>query len=173
MNFRRANKLDKDKIMEIIKQAKSYFKLNNINQWQNGYPNEAVVLKDIENKESYLLLEEDDIVATAVISLREEPTYNEIFDGSWLSKDKYLVIHRFAVRNDLKGKGIANNMIKLAEKLALENNINSIKIDTHEENLSMKRVLEKNGFTYCGVIYLEDKSKRIAFEKNLNNFELQ
>ena len=31
----------------------------------------------------------------------------------------------------------------------------------------MQRVMEKNGLTYRGVIYLEDGSQRLAFEKLL------
>ena len=38
-------------------------------------------------------------------------------------------------------------------------------MDTHEDNISMQRLLEKNNFKYCGIIYLEDGNKRIAFEK--------
>lgn len=52
---------------------------------------------------------------------------------------------------------------------AVETDINNImdiiKVDTHEENISMQKLLKKNNFKYCGIIYLEDKSKRIAFEK--------
>ena len=43
----------------------------------------------------------------------------------------------------------------------------SIKVDTHEQNLSMQKLLRKNNFEHCGIIYLQDNSKRIAFEKIL------
>ena len=33
------------------------------------------------------------------------------------------------------------------------------------EDIPMQNLLKKNGFSYCGVIYLEDGGKRIAFEK--------
>jgi hypothetical protein len=32
---------------------------------------------------------------------------------------------------------------------------------------SGERLLQKNGFKYCGIIYLEDQEERIAFEKIL------
>ena len=41
----------------------------------------------------------------------------------------------------------------------------SILIDTHRQNIPMQRTLKKNGFTRCGVIYLEDGSERIAYQK--------
>jgi hypothetical protein len=31
----------------------------------------------------------------------------------------------------------------------------------------MQRLLKKNDFQYCGIIHLEDKSERVAFEKIL------
>ena len=51
------------------------------------------------------------------------------------------------------------------QRVCLENNIHSIKIDTHKENLSMQKLLKKNNFSYCGIIYLESKAPRVAFEK--------
>ena len=43
----------------------------------------------------------------------------------------------------------------------------SIRIDTHDDNLSMQRFLTKYGFTHCGTIYLENKETRRAYEKIL------
>ena len=46
-----------------------------------------------------------------------------------------------------------------------QNNIKSMRIDTHEKNLGMQGLLKKLGYHYCGVIYLENNDKRLAFEK--------
>ena len=37
--------------------------------------------------------------------------------------------------------------------------------DTHEKNLPMQRVFQKNGFLRCGLIRVEDGTERIAFQK--------
>ena len=39
MEFRKALEADIENIMEIIRQARNYFKENGIDQWQNNYPN--------------------------------------------------------------------------------------------------------------------------------------
>ena len=52
MEFRRTEVSDLDKVMNIIKQAQNYFKENNIDQWQNNYPNEEVINDDINKKYS-------------------------------------------------------------------------------------------------------------------------
>ena len=39
---------DISRVIDIINQAKTYFKNNDIDQWQDGYPNEETIEKDIE-----------------------------------------------------------------------------------------------------------------------------
>lgn len=166
MEFRKATIEDMPKIMNIFKQAQAYFKENKIDQWQNNYPNEDVIIKDIENNDSYVIVEDDNIVATIYASFDEEKTYNKIYDGHWITKGDYCVIHRVAVDNTYKGKGLFSQLIKNVEKLCAPKGISTIKVDTHEDNMTMQNTLKKNGFKYCGVIYLEDGDKRVAFERN-------
>ena len=156
---------DIERVMEIIKQAQQYFKEKGINQWQNGYPNEEVINNDIENGESYVMLDENNIIATTVISFTKEKSYENILDGKWITNGDYGVIHRIAVDNTHKGKGLSHKIIKYAEEVCKQNNIHSIKVDTHEDNILMQSLLKKNGFEYCGIVYLEDGGKRVAFEK--------
>lgn len=167
MKFQKAVEKDIKDIMNIIKQAQSYFKEQGINQWQDNYPNIETIKNDVNSGASYILLKENNIIATAAVSFSGEKTYESIYDGKWLTNGAFAVIHRIAVDNNYKGLGIASEIIKNVEKLSLNKGIRSIKVDTHEENISMQNLLRKNGFSYCGVIYLEDRSKRIAFEKVL------
>jgi len=168
MKLRKSKEKDIRDIMEIIKEAQAYLKEMKIDQWQNGYPNEEVIRKDILNGYSYVLTDKDKVIATVALSFDGEPTYNEIYEGSWLTDNEYAVIHRIAVTKEMKGKNIASIILKRIEEICKERAIKSIKIDTHEDNLSMQRLLKKNNFKYCGVIYLEGKVKRIAFEKEIN-----
>ena len=168
MKFRQAVKEDINSIMNIINQAQDYFKENGIDQWQNNYPNVETIKHDIYNGYSYVLLNNDTIVATVAIVFDGEPTYDCIYEGQWISNDDYAAIHRIAVDNIYKGSGLSAHIIKYVEQLCLKKGIYSIKGDTHEDNLSMQRMLSKNKFQYCGVIYLEDGSKRVAFEKTLS-----
>ncbi|MBP3908015.1 MAG: GNAT family N-acetyltransferase [Turicibacter sp.] len=158
---------DIERVMEIIKQAQQYFKEKGINQWQNGYPNAKVIENDIKNGHSFVLIKNNEIVGTIAISFEGEATYNKIFEGAWKSNDNYAVIHRIAVDQELKGIGLSSEMIKQTELMCNKKSVGSIKVDTHEDNQAMQRSLIKNGFDYCGVIYLADGSKRVAFEKCL------
>lgn len=167
MEFRKSNETDINNIMSIIKQAQAYFKEHGINQWQNNYPNTETINNDIDNNNSYVLLKDNKIVATAAVSFDGEKTYNSIHEGKWITNNEFAVIHRIAVDNTYKGLGLSSQIIKSVEKLCLSKDVCSIKVDTHERNISMQKLLKKNNFEYCGIIYLEDGSKRIAFEKIL------
>ena len=170
MEFRQAKISDLDQIVEIIELSKKYLKETKVDQWQDGYPAKEDLRRDIESGNSYVLTNKDEIVATTVISLDGESTYNSIFNGEWITNTEYIVMHRVAVHDKYKGKGIFKELIKEAESLALNKGIFSIKIDTHRDNISMQRAVVKNDFKKCGIIYLEDGSERIAFEKVLKSF---
>ena len=76
-----------------------------------------------------------------------------------------MTLHRVAVRNDWKGQGIAGAMIEEVVSMCQNYKMKSIRIDTHRENSSMQSMMKKNGFDYCGIIYLEDGAERLAYER--------
>lgn len=172
MKFRKTKEEDIPEIMRIIGQAQEYMRSQGIDQWQDGYPNESVFQEDIHNQESYVMEENGKILGTMAVLFRTEPTYEKIYEGVWKTENvPYAAIHRVAVDQDCKGKGIAGAMVLEAEKMCRERGIISIKNDTHRDNHSMQRMQAKNGFVYCGIIYLENGEERLAFEKILHEVQ--
>ena len=41
----------------------------------------------------------------------------------------------------------------------------SLRADTHADNKIMQHLLEKNGFTRCGIIHVADGTPRIAYQR--------
>lgn len=160
-----ATKNNINDIMDIINDAKKYLKSQGSSQWNlsDGYPNESTLLKDIENEECYIYLEDNYIIGVMVIMESIDENYNEI-DGKWLNNDKYVSIHRIAIRNGFHNKQIGYKMLKLAETIIMNKNIYSIKVDTHKINIPMIKTLNRLDYTHCGVITLK-RSK----EDNLRN----
>lgn len=169
MTIRYTTKNDLPTIMEIIHYAQRYLASLNIDQWQDGYPNEAQFLNDINNSESYVLLDSnDELIATFMFTTSKEPTYDEI-EGEWLTdkNTKYGVIHRIAVAENCTNKGIAKFIITHCEEELRQQNITTMRIDTHQDNLGMQHILKSLGYTYCGIITLTSGALRLAFEKQL------
>ncbi|MBD3108589.1 GNAT family N-acetyltransferase [Bacillus sp. AGMB 02131] len=164
MKFRKANEHDIPEILAIIQQAQSYFKEQRIDQWQGDYPNAETIREDISKEYGYVLLKENCVAATVAVSFDDEETYDKIFEGEWLSNQPYAVIHRLAINNELKGSGLSTIVMEHIFDLCRQKGIHSIKVDTHEENIPMCKLLEKNLFSYCGIIHVSD-GERVAFER--------
>ena len=168
MKIRRSTLNDVAQIMVIINDAKTYLASQNIDQWQNGYPNAEQVENDIEKGESFVVVNDDDtIMATSMFTLRKEPTYKEILEGNWLiSEDEvYGVVHRMAIKKEYRKLGLATFLFDEFHQQLKDQNIKSLKIDTHENNVGMQSLIKKLGYKYCGIIYTSYNAKRLAFEK--------
>ncbi|MBP5245679.1 MAG: N-acetyltransferase [Clostridia bacterium] len=158
MEIRKARKEDVEKIMHIYDVAREFMRsIGNASQWINGYPQRELVEHDIEKGELFVC-ETDEIHAVFAFILGEDKTYNYIENGKWSSDTPYGAIHRVA--SDGKIKGVIGEVAAFCGKT-----VNHLRIDTHKDNKVMRHVLEKNGFRECGIIYIEDGSPRIAFEK--------
>ncbi|MFT5668424.1 MAG: ribosomal protein S18 acetylase RimI-like enzyme [Vicingaceae bacterium] len=154
-------------VMDVLKDAQVYLASLNIDQWQDGYPNEAAILEDIANQESFVVhSESSEIIATAMFTTKAEPTYASIH-GTWLTNENgmYGVIHRMAVANQYRKQGIAKFIFSECEQKLKDTEVASMRIDTHEDNMGMQQLLKKLGYSYCGVIFLGNGDKRLAFEK--------
>ena len=166
--IRKTTKEDIKEIMPIFEEARGTIAALGIDQWQNGYPSEEVVLADIEKDQSYLCELDGKVRGTFAMLENGEPTYDEIFDGHWQTGDDsrdYIAIHRVAISVSSRGSGLSGKIIGYAADFAKEKGRKSLRIDTHRGNVVMRRMLEKNGFVYCGIIYLESGDERVAYEK--------
>lgn len=174
MELRAAEISDIDDIVEIVSGARAFLKLNGVDQWQDGYPEKSVFEQDIRNGNCFVAAENGRAVGVICVIVGEEPGYNLIEDGSWLTENSvYAVFHRFAVQETYRGRGLATRLLSFAESLARGKNAKSLRGDTHRGNKSMRGLLEKCGYTSCGTVYVECEpgrdSRRLAYEKILTD----
>ncbi len=168
MVIRLATKVDIESIMKIIEEAKKFFKINNIPQWQQGTPNENTILEDIRLKQAYVLVDDEDVLGTFALCFQEDASYDHINQGRWLNDFEYGVLHRVAVSKEAKGNGYASMIMKFCEEKALQLGIENLRVDTHRLNESMQRLIAKNNYIYCGVVQVcEVDGERLAYQKVL------
>ena len=154
MNIRLANTSDTNRIFEIYEYARAYMKAHgNPNQWGDNRPEKSVTKDDIKNQRCYVMEDEGNIFACFVFTIGFEKEYEAKFP----SNDKYGVIHRVA--SDGSKSGIVERIVDFAK-----GKVNLLRIDTHEDNKTMQRAIERQNFKRLGIIYLEDKSPRILYE---------
>ena len=157
--IRNAIESDLLEIKSIVAKARELMKASgNVNQWVDGYPSSEVLLSDIRSGNAYLLLREDKAVAYFAMIDGPDSTYNFIAEGNWLNDESYGVLHRIASSGE--AKGVFKEILLYASE-----HYSNIRIDTHHDNKIMQRLLEQNGFVYCGVIFLADGSPRLACQR--------
>ena len=179
MVIRQAEMGDLGAVMEIIAEARGTIAALGIDQWQDGYPQREIIETDILSGVSYCIenTENGEILATFGVFEAGDHLYDRIFDGEWRTGDSlsglgesvsYTAIHRVAISVKSRGQGLSTAMIDFVAQKAREIDKRSLRIDTHEGNVVMRRMLEKHGFCHCGTIYLENGDARVAYEKVLN-----
>lgn len=164
--FRHATMADFPRMQKIYERARELMARNgNPTQWGHTFPREEVVLDDIANQRTMLLVDTVDgnerILAQFALCPGKDPTYAKI-DGAWLDDDTYVTIHRIA------SSGLARHAARDCIKWALKH-YGNVRADTHPNNKAMQHVLESNGFARCGLIQLIDRptdTTRIAYQRH-------
>lgn len=159
MEIRAATFDDIDQIETIYDIARTIMRESgNSSQWIGGYPQRSLIEEDIRRGELFVMVHNDMPHAVFMLSTQPDPTYFEI-EGAWLNDGPYGVIHRIASDGSLPG------VLGAALEFAFQHT-DSIRIDTHADNVIMRHSLGKAGFSECGIIRCHDGSPRLAFQKD-------
>lgn len=153
--IRRAIMADMHEILGIYEHARQFMRDNgNPTQWSDNHPKKEMLVEDVNLGRLYVVEADGRICGVFMFQIGDDPTYAHI-EGSWRSTEPYGVIHRIAG----KGGGIFTVVLAFCREL-----ISHIRIDTHDDNKPMQHVVEKNGFSRRGIIYVEDGTPRIAYD---------
>ncbi|MCI8443286.1 MAG: GNAT family N-acetyltransferase [Provencibacterium sp.] len=157
MKIRKADDSDFPAILPVYAHARQQMQqTGNPNQWGKNKPSPETLREDIREGNLYLLEEDEKIVGVFAFIIGEDPTYRYI-EGSWKNNRPYGTVHRLASSG--QAHGIWEGCFHFCRSL-----LPNLRIDTHADNRIMQRLVEKSGFERCGIIYLEDKSPRIAYQ---------
>lgn len=151
--------------MAMIDSAKALLKSEGVDQWQNGYPDEACLQKDIEDGKGYFACIDGKKIGYLCIDFDGEPAYEHL-KGEWGTKEPYLVVHRMAFSGDARGKHLSEAVLTKAGELAAGRGVHSFRVDTDDDNERMKHILGRLGFTYRGTIWF-DNSVKIAYDREI------
>ena len=181
MVIRPATPADLPALRPVFEAAKAIMRADgNLEQWSApGFPDDSLLLRDIDRGGGFVIesrwpvaaghdetdvmpgltghLAAPRIVAYFALLPSPEPTY-DVIDGAWLTDGPYGVIHRIA--SYLEVHGIFSTVIDYAATRYAH-----LRIDTHRDNRIMQHLIGKHGFTCCGIIWLQDGTERLAYER--------
>lgn len=167
MKFRQAIPNDLETILSIVRSAQLSLCRSGIDQWQDGYPSAEIIGCDIDSGNGYVIDDEQgDIVAYGAVITTGEPAYEQLQNGAWHHKGRYIVIHRLCVAPDCRRQGFASMFFRYAMQIGRLRGIDIIRVDTHRDNRKMLALLDRLGFAHCGMVSYRG-SKREAFDMRI------
>lgn len=155
--IRKAVYEDLEQILDLYARARAFMRAHgNLEQWKGGLPHRETLEADIEKGQLYVI-DEDGIRGVFAFIPGIDPTYGYI-EGAWGSEEPYAAIHRVA--GDGRTKGVFEKIVAFCAQRCPH-----LRIDTHKDNYPMQGAVLKQGFTYRGIIYLENGDPRLAYER--------
>ena len=164
MIIRKANKSDLDNIMLMYKSCVKGMIANDIDQWDETYPNAGVIIEDLIAQSYFVAIENEIIIGGINIDQNQAPTYLPI---DWKDKtNQFLVVHRLGVMQEFWNKKIGKDLMLFTEKLVIEKGLKSIRLDTYSGNPKAMEFYRRLGYTELGTIDLKpNKNEYYCFEK--------
>ena len=162
MQIRHTRPEDLPAMQEIFADARAFMRENgNPDQWGDRFPTREMLDKDFALHRSYVCEDNGKIAATFAFTTDGEPTYRVIHGGAWLDDAPYGVVHRIAAAKGTHG----------AASFCMNWVHGAVRQHPHRharEQQAMQGLLNKLGYTYCGVIELENgRGERLAFQKRV------
>lgn len=158
LTVRPALPADLPRLLEIYSIARKFMAENgNPTQWPSTYPPADLLEEEIDSGHLFVVTDSQTVHGVFAFIPGDDPTYAVIENGSWRSSSPYGTLHRVA--SDGQG-GILRTALAFAETKAAH-----LRIDTHADNKPMQHLVEKYGFSRRGIIYTDNGSPRIAYDR--------
>ncbi|MFE8702056.1 GNAT family N-acetyltransferase [Cytobacillus sp. FJAT-54145] len=155
MDIRKGEISDLEQIMRLVNQTVELMKAEGNDQWKDDYPKDEDFLLDIKLDALFVAEQNGQIIGGITVDQVEAEEYQEV---SWRKEgEDAFVFHRLAVDPNIRGRGIASELIKFAERWSIEKGIYYMKTDTYSLNVKAQRLFEKNGYMKVGQIYFEGR----------------
>lgn len=171
---RRAKSSDEGFALRCYEEAREGLARAGVDQWQDGYPNSRTFRRDLLEGGAFVLEAEDggSLKSAGVFyfSREQDPDYEKpAYRGLWSADEPYAVLHRVALSERFKGRGLSGLVFSFAADEAMADGVSYIRIDTHPDNRAMRGALRDAGFEAKGQIVLDSMSDRepvtrIAFD---------
>ena len=127
------------------------------------YPSKKDLLRHLQEDKVYLIEENDEIIASGIVSLKEDPIYK---DGPWtktFEDDEIAVLHLFAVHPKCRRRGLALDLLKhIIEET--KKTFKAIHMDVVKGNKGAYDLYVKAGFVHVGdyEVYYEDTGRIVV-----------
>lgn len=149
INFRLARPYDLECILSITHNAITDMQAKGIDQWDEFYPDSAILMEDIGRQEMILIENADQTAGFLTLNTCQDPEYATV---NWNFTGKIMVIHRLTIKPMQQGKGLGFKLMNHAESYAKQSGTEIIRLDAFSQNGSANALYRKLGYQYAGPI---------------------
>jgi ribosomal protein S18 acetylase RimI-like enzyme len=164
MRIRLACTEELDVLHAIVRDATRCMDEQGIPQWDEIYPNKAILTKDIERQEMHVIDPDGRVAGFIVINETQSPEYAAV---EWSYPGRALVVHRLTIDPAYQRRGLATRLMDFAEETAAIQGYNCIRLDAFTRNPASFTLYENRGYRKAGIVRFR-KGKFFCYEKAIN-----
>lgn len=121
--------------------------------WARGvYPVRQTAMDGLEREDLFVLEQDGQVVAAAVINQRQMPEYAQCRWSREVPEEAVTVLHTLAVDPAFRGKGCGSAFVAFYEAFARQRGSFDLRMDTQEKNTAARAFYDKLGYTEVGVV---------------------
>jgi GNAT superfamily N-acetyltransferase len=166
MNFpiRTAGPDDTATLLQLTRDCVGAMRAAGIEQWDEVYPDAAVIARDIVAGTLVVMDGDEGVVACITIDRNMDPLWKDL---DWNSEgDPAAVVHRLMVHPSQQGRGLAKQFMLHAEMTARRMDCRSIRLDSFLANPAAMALYARLGYRRSGTAMMR-KGPFAGFEKLL------
>lgn len=165
MYIRLANIMDLPTVVAMTKRVIPVMQASGNEQWDDDYPSKEILRNDIAEHNLFVLMLDNQLVGGVVINAIFPQEYMGL---SWKTSPNAYTFHRMMVNPDFQGKGLATALFQFVEKRGKNLGLKSLRVDTNENNKTMRSLFEKFNYTFVDIVHFRNKpSGFLCYEKTL------
>ncbi len=142
---------DLDNVVSIVRSAARHLDEQGILQWDNVYPDRAILQGDIDRRNLFVLEEDGSLAALIALDEQQPPEYA---GAAWAYYGKVMVVHRLAIAPEHQGKKYASRMMDFAERKAATHGYDAIRLDAFTQNPAALALYQRRGYRKAGTVRL-------------------
>lgn len=148
--YKVATPADLGEIAALFRAATAEMNARLIPQWDDLYPNEAVLSDDIARGEMTLGRIGSTIAVVYAVSTRCDAEYA---DGHWQdASGAHRILHRLCVHPAFQNRGVARDTMDRIEQTLRAAGVSSIRLDAFSQNPYALRLYESRGYRFTGAV---------------------
>ncbi len=164
MRIRPAYIEEVDVLHSIVRDATRHMDEQGIPQWDEIYPDKAILTKNIERQEMHVIEPDGRVAGIIVINEEQPPEYAVV---EWAYPGRALVVHRLTIAPTYRRRGLTTRLMDFAEETAAIQGYNCIRLDAFTRNPAAFTLYENRGYRKAGVVRSR-KGEFYCYEKAID-----